>query len=157
MGGASPEFQQTLGNTPLELEMEPGKVNLLLELDGYESAIAEIEVTPGKTALMQVKLEEKTWKTNRGLRTAGHLLFWPGLLTAGTGIILIAVDDPKTDVNTGMPGYITAGIGTAMTVVGGIILGLTQGKHRDVYPMPEVSLAPLPDGRGGGLTVQKRF
>ena len=157
LGGSSPEFRQTLGDTPLSLEIDPGRVTLLLELDGYVPATAEIEVLPGKTALMQVKLEKETLKFNRAIRAVGHTLFWPGLVTAGTGIILIAKDDPKKDVNTGMPGYITAGIGTAMTIVGGIILGLTQSSHRDKYTMPEVSWSVDPSGRGGTVGVQKRF
>lgn len=157
LGGSSPEFRQTLGETPFQIEMDPGAFTLVIEKDGFETDTAEIEVMSGKTARMQVKLEKQSWKTNRGLRIAGHLLFWPGLLTAGTGIILIAQDEPKQNINTGMPGYITAGIGTAMTVIGGIILGLTQSGHRDVYTMPEVSLMTAPDGTGGGVVVQKSF
>ena len=158
LGGTSPEFRQTLGKTPFQIEMDPGALTLIIEKEGYVQATAEIDVTAGKNALMQVKLEKESWKTNRGLRAAGHVLFWPGLLTAGTGIILIAKDDPKHDVNTGMPGYITAGIGTAMTVIGGIILGLTQSGHRDAsYTMPELSLLTPPTGKGAGLGIRKQF
>jgi hypothetical protein len=156
LGGSAPEFQQALGRTPLKIEVDPGTLTLVIELDGYETATAKVDVLTGKTALMQVKLEEKTALTKSSLRLAGHLLFWPGLLTAGTGIILIAVDDPKASINTGMPGFITAGIGVAMTAVGGIILGLTS-RNKSVYTMPTVSFMGTPDGHGGGMTIQRNF
>ena len=156
VGNESPEFRQTLGQTPLRTEMDAGAVMLTLSLDGYETAQAAVEVLPGKTSVMQVKLEESPKYSRRRLRLVGHLLLWPGIVAAGTGIALIAVDDPSQAVNTGMAGFVTAGVGTAMTIAGALILGLTY-RAASVYTMPAVSLLETPDGRGGGISIQKTF
>jgi hypothetical protein len=156
LGGDSPEFEQRIGTTPLKTEVDPGNIVLVIQLEGYETATAEVDVQAGRTSSMQIKLEKKTARSKKGLRAAGHALFWPGIITAGTGIALIAADDPKMDVNTGMPGFITAGIGTAMVVAGGLILGLTF-HDKTPYRMPTVSFAPPSDGKGGGVMLQKSF
>ena len=156
IGNESPEFRQSLGQTPLRTEMDAGPLTLTLSLDGYETAQAEVDVQPGKTAVMQVKLEKETKYSLKRLRLVGHLMLWPGLAAAGTGIALIAVDDPKQDIDTGMPGFITAGVGTAMTIAGALILGLTY-RAASVYTMPTVSLAGTPDNHGGGIMIQKTF
>ena len=156
VGDESPEFRQTLGQTPLRTEMDAGPLTLILSLDGYETAQAAVDVQPGKTAVMQVKLEKEAKYSLKRLRLVGHLMLWPGLAAAGTGIALIAVDDPAQDIDTGMPGFITAGVGTAMTIAGALILGLTY-RASSVYTMPAVSLSGTSDGRGGGISIQKAF
>ncbi len=156
LGGDSSEFEQRLGKTPLRTEVDPGKIVLVISLDGYETATAEIDVASGKTVSMQIKLEKATARSKKSIRAAGHALFWPGILTAGTGIALIAVDEPKKSIDTGMPGFITAGIGTAMIIAGGLILGLTF-HDKAPYTMPTVSLSIPKDGGGAGVMIQKSF
>ncbi len=154
MGGTSPEFQQTLGTTPLKTEIQPGPLTLHIELEGYQTAVAAVEAVAGQNTLVQIKLEKETVSSRDSLRIAGHLLFWPGILTAGTGAILIAVDNESR--NTGMSGFITAGIGTAMVIAGGLILGLT---HRDKtpYTMPVVSFTGSSQNPGAAVSIVRSF
>lgn len=75
----------------------------------------------------------------------GHWLFWPGVVTSLTGIILIEVG-PHGKI--GVAGAITAGIGVATIASGAFVLGLAYLLPR-VYNLSggsSVAVAPLREG-----------
>ena len=150
------DFQEIAGESPLQLKLPTNHYRVTLEKEGYETAVAEVTVDPGRVAWLRIKLEPERSGPQKSLRLAGHLLFWPGIATSATGIILLVVDDPVKDVNTGKPGYVVAGVGVAMTVLGGIFLGLTY-RDKSVYTIPPVALSPTPDMNGATLSFSKSF
>ena len=150
------DAEQAAGVSPLPLRLPANQYRVTLEKEGFETAVAEVIVEEGRVARLRVKLEPGRSGGEKGLRLAGHILFWPGLATAVTGIALLVADNPNEDINTGKAGFAVAGVGVAMTVLGGIFLGVT---HRDtsVYTIPPVAVGSTPDGAGGALIFQKSF
>ena len=143
------------GTTPLRVKLVPGSYYITLVHDEYETAIAEVSVSAKKTSWLQLKMTPARSGVSKGIRLAGHILFWPGIVTSVTGISLLLVNDPQKDVRTGKSGGIAAGIGVAMTVLGGIFLGVTY-RDNSSYTIP-LALSPSDDGHGGQLSFSNTF
>ena len=141
-----------LGVTPFEGKLRPGTYWVTLSKEGYEDAVAKVVIPSGETTVIVIDLESKNPATE-AKRIAGHAMLWPGLGSAVAGIALIEID-PQGSIGTA--GFITVGAGIALTITGGVLLGLA---HRDrvIYEKPHVAAIPLPDGSGGAILFSKSF
>lgn len=142
------------GTTPLRVTLSPGNYYVTLVHDECDTAVAEVSVSAQKTSWLRLKMTAARSNVSKGIRLAGHLLFWPGIATSITGISLLLVNNSNKNANTSLSGGIAAGAGVAMTILGGIFLGVT---HRDqsVYTIP-LALSPL-DDHGAQLSFSKTF
>ncbi|MCP4599369.1 MAG: PEGA domain-containing protein [Proteobacteria bacterium] len=141
-----------LGNSPLESELAPGVYWVNIIHEGYEETIAKAAISPGDSTVVNIQLVPVD-RARQIKRHIGHALIWPGLSLAVIGIVMIEME-PQGDAGTA--GFATAGVGVALGIAGGILLGLS---HRDkvVYQQPQIAAAPLPDGRGAVFSFGKSF
>jgi hypothetical protein len=160
IGYSDDVIDQEVGETPINLQVVAATYYLTLRKEGYETATAKVIVNAGETSWLRVRLAAEERNRVRAVRLAGNLVFWPGLATAVVGIMLIVVDDPAKDRDTGKPGFGLVAAGVTMVVAGGLMLGLTY-RDRGVYTMPDAnaqtSSPPGLAGRQGMLTLTESF
>jgi hypothetical protein len=143
---------EEIGDTPLLEDSAPGAYWVNVVMDGYEEIRVKVNVHPGEKTIVRIDLkpEKNSYQVKR---IVGHSLLWPGLAVVATGIVLIEVE-PQGAI--GASGFVTAGVGVALTIAGGILLGLS---HRDkvFYEQPQLAIAPLSDWSGGGILFSRSF
>jgi hypothetical protein len=159
IGYSERAVDQTVGETPINLQLVADTYYVTLSKEGYETATAKVAVAAGEENALRVRLTPNKSDRVRGVRIAGNLVLWPGLATAAAGIILIVVDDPTEDRNTGKPGFALVGCGVTMVIAGALMLGLTY-RDRGVYTMPDATARAAPPpllGRRGMITLTRAF
>lgn len=143
---------EEIGDTPLLEKSAPGTYWVNVAMDGYEEITVKVQVNPGEKTIVTVDLASLDGSYH-AKRVAGHSLLWPGIGVVAAGVVLIEIEPQG---NIGAVGFVTAGVGVALTIAGGILLGLSH--HDDViYEQPPIALAPLPDLSGGGILFSKSF
>ena len=125
-----------LGETPGEVEVEPGKVTIIITKEGYSKVTKRLEVEKGSTTTLPVDLEEaeegrKVAETDaeESDRDVDTL---PGDDEVGEPADLDEPSEGKSDTNLAVWGYSTLGVGVATLATGTVFAVLTQGAESDV-------------------------
>jgi PEGA domain len=150
---ANDTSERELGNSPLEERLSPGTYLVKIELAGYDEVIARVHIQVGRSVVVRIRLVPED-PSRKQKRIAGHVLLWPGIAAAITGIVLIEVD-PQGSIGTA--GFVTSGTGVAMAIVGSILLGLARKKQGIYEQEPQWTASPTIEGQGAILSFSKTF
>lgn len=159
-----------VGVTPRTLELPAGKHSFTLLLDGFLSAVVDVDMVSGVTEKRTIPLVAKEIQPSP-LRPLGWVAVGVGVASLVSGIALLAIDGQETDCvepeesvgatprpctrryETSIGGYVLTGLGIAAAIGGSSLLVMDYlQKGTDRRTPPRASAGGLSiDIRGLGL------